>query len=63
MAIKVYGTYYSPASNRALVVLHEKEVEFELVETSVLEGAQKKPAYLALQVRIPMFVFLDCWAP
>lgn len=49
MAIKVYGTYYSPATNRALVVLHEKDVEFELVSTSVLEREEKKPEYLALQ--------------
>lgn len=51
MAMKVYGTYYSPAANRALVVLHEKDVQFELVSTSILEAEEKKPEYLALNVR------------
>lgn len=49
MAIKIYGTYYSPATNRSLVVLHEKDVEFELVPVSVLAGDEKKPEYVALQ--------------
>jgi len=49
MAIKIYGTYYSPATSRSLVVLLEKDVEFELVPVSVLAGDEKKPEYLALQ--------------
>lgn len=49
MATKIYGTYYSPATNRSLVVLHEKDVKFELVTVGVLNGDQKKPEYLALQ--------------
>jgi len=49
MAIKAYGTYYSPNANRAFVVLHEKDVEFELVKISILDGEHKTPEYLALQ--------------
>jgi len=51
MATKLYGTYYSPAVNRALVVLHEKDVQFELVSIDIGKGEQKKPEFLALQVR------------
>lgn len=49
MTTKIYGTYYSSATSRSLVVLHEKDVEFELVRVSVLAGDEKKPEYLALQ--------------
>ncbi|KAG0623077.1 hypothetical protein M758_3G147600 [Ceratodon purpureus] len=49
MVIKAYGTYYSPNANRAFLVLHEKDVEFELVKISILEGEHKTPEYLALQ--------------
>lgn len=50
MAINLYGTYYSNACATAIVVLLEKEVEFELVSTSVLHGEHKTPKYMALQV-------------
>lgn len=49
MAVKLYGAYYAPNANRALVVLHEKEVEFELVSVSTFTGEHKKPEYMALQ--------------
>ncbi|XP_073394005.1 glutathione S-transferase F9 isoform X2 [Physcomitrium patens] len=49
MAINLYGTYYSNACATAIVVLLEKEVEFELVSTSVLHGEHKTPKYMALQ--------------
>ena len=51
MTIKVYGTYYAPNAKRAFVVLHEKDVEFELVKVSILEGEHRTPEYQALQVR------------
>lgn len=51
MTIKAYGTYYAPNANRAFVVLHEKDVEFELVKVSILEGEHKTPEFQALQVR------------
>jgi glutathione S-transferase len=48
MAVKLYGAYYAPNANRALLVLHEKEVEFELVSVSTFTGEHKKPEYMAL---------------
>lgn len=48
MAVKLYGAYYAPNANRALLVLHEKEVEFELVSVSTFTGEQRKPEYMAL---------------
>nr|XP_024381172.1 glutathione S-transferase F10-like [Physcomitrium patens] len=49
MATKLYGTYYSSATARAIVVMLEKEVDFELISTSILLGEHKKPEYMTLQ--------------
>lgn len=52
MAIKVYGAWYSSASNRVLTLL-EKEVAFELIPVDGLTGGHKQPQNLALRVRSP----------
>jgi glutathione S-transferase len=49
MAVKVYGTYHSPNFNRVVLVLHEKDVEFEFVRLNIAEREHKTPEYLALQ--------------
>lgn len=50
MTIKVCGMWYSSASSRVLELLLEKQIEFELIEVDVIEGQQKQPEYVALQV-------------
>lgn len=49
MAPKLYGTYYSLATAKAIAVMLEKEVDFELVRVSVKDGEHRKPEYLAKQ--------------
>ncbi|OIW13395.1 hypothetical protein TanjilG_19491 [Lupinus angustifolius] len=48
MAVKVYGpTYASP--KRVLVLLIEKEIEFETVDVDIFKGENKDPEFLKLQ--------------
>ncbi|XP_059437158.1 glutathione S-transferase-like [Corylus avellana] len=45
-AIKVHGNPRSPATQRVLATLYEKELEFELVPVDMKTGEHKKPHFL-----------------
>ncbi|RZC80865.1 hypothetical protein C5167_043444 [Papaver somniferum] len=47
MALKLYGTPMSTCTTRAMICLHEKEVEFELVPVDLYAGEHKQPSYLS----------------
>ena len=50
MTIKIYGMWASGATGRVLVLLLEKEIEFDLISVDIRIGDQKQPDYLAVQV-------------
>jgi hypothetical protein len=54
MVVKVYGPHCA-STKRVLVCLVEKEIEFEVVPINFLEGEQKNPEYLKLQVHLFYF--------
>ncbi|KAI3975259.1 hypothetical protein MKX01_033499 [Papaver californicum] len=47
MALKLYGIPMSTCTTRAMICLHEKEVEFELVPVDLYTGEHKQPSYLS----------------
>lgn len=47
MALKLYGIPMSTCTTRAMICLHEKEVEFELVPVDLYAGEHKQPSYLS----------------
>ena len=47
MVLKLYGHLKSPWVRLVAVILHEKEVEYELVPVNLADGEHKKPEYLA----------------
>jgi glutathione S-transferase len=49
MVIKVYGVARATCTQRVLVVLHEKNVPYELIHIDFFSRQQKSPAYLANQ--------------
>ncbi|KAK2403656.1 phi class glutathione S-transferase [Trifolium repens] len=46
MALKIYGLAMSTNTTRAMICLHEKEVEFELVPVNVFASEHKQPPFL-----------------
>lgn len=51
MTIKVHGVALAGSAALVLAALHEKEVtDYEVVHVDMMNGAHKKPDYLALQV-------------
>ncbi|MQL97086.1 hypothetical protein Taro_029769 [Colocasia esculenta] len=49
-AIKVHGLAFSTAAMRVLAVLHEKDLEFELVPVNMATGEHKKEPFLSLNM-------------
>ncbi|KAB1203062.1 Glutathione S-transferase F13 [Morella rubra] len=47
MALKLYGLPISICTSRAMVCLHEKGVDFELVPVNLFGGEHKQPPFLA----------------
>ncbi|KAI3862653.1 hypothetical protein MKW92_048955 [Papaver armeniacum] len=47
MALKLYGIPMSTCTTRAMICLHEKEVEFDLVPVDLYAGEHKQPSYLS----------------
>ncbi|KAI3961228.1 hypothetical protein MKX01_035814 [Papaver californicum] len=47
MAVKLYGIPTSTCTTHAMICLHEKEVEFELVPVDIYTGEHKQPSYLS----------------
>uniref|UniRef100_A0A2N9ECA7 glutathione transferase n=1 Tax=Fagus sylvatica TaxID=28930 RepID=A0A2N9ECA7_FAGSY len=47
MALKLHGLPMSSCTTRAMVCLHEKAVDFELVPVNLLGGEHKQPSFLA----------------
>ncbi|XP_061349759.1 glutathione S-transferase F13-like [Gastrolobium bilobum] len=47
MALKLYGLAMSTNTTRAMVCLHEKEVDFELVPVNVFAKEHKQPPFLS----------------
>ncbi|KAI3800953.1 hypothetical protein L1987_29053 [Smallanthus sonchifolius] len=47
MAVKLYGSVDSDATQRVQACLHEKEVEFEFVTVNTAAGENKTPGFLA----------------
>ncbi|MQM11119.1 hypothetical protein Taro_044026 [Colocasia esculenta] len=56
-AIKVHGVPFSTATMRVLAVLHEKDLEFELVPVNMAAGEHKKEPFLSLNPfgQVPAF--------
>jgi glutathione S-transferase len=52
MALKLHGLPMSSCTTRAMVCLHEKAVDFELVPVNLLGGEHKQPSFLAKNVCI-----------
>lgn len=50
MTIKIYGMWASGATGRVLVLLLEKDIEFDLISVDLTLGDHKQPDYLAVQV-------------
>ncbi|KAK6940953.1 Glutathione S-transferase, C-terminal [Dillenia turbinata] len=46
MVLKLYGLPTSPCTTRVLACLHEKGLNYEFVPVNLLDGEQKKPAFL-----------------
>ncbi|GKU86810.1 hypothetical protein SLEP1_g1285 [Rubroshorea leprosula] len=51
-AIKVHGSVMSTATQRVLVCLYEKELEFEFVPVDMKSGAHKQEPFLSLNVSV-----------
>ncbi|GMY16869.1 glutathione S-transferase F13 [Fagus crenata] len=47
MALKLHGLPMSTCTTRAMVCLHEKAVDFELVPVNLFGGEHKQPSFLA----------------
>ncbi|KAL2323630.1 hypothetical protein Fmac_028009 [Flemingia macrophylla] len=47
MALKLYGLPMSTNTTRAMICLHEKEVDFELVPVNVFSAEHKQPPFLS----------------
>jgi glutathione S-transferase len=66
MVLKLYGTPLSTSTQRAVLVLKEKEVPYEFVPVDLASGEHKAPSYLEKQpfgqvpyiVRV-LFRFMD----
>lgn len=58
MVLTIYAPLFA-SSKRAVVTLVEKGVEFETVNVDLMKGEQRKPEYLAIQVRSssPILIF------
>lgn len=50
MAFKLYGLPMSTNTTRAMICLHEKEVDFELVPVNVFAAEHKQPPFLSKNV-------------
>jgi len=46
MALKIYGLAMSTNTTRAMICLHEKEVDFELIPVNVFASEHKQPPFL-----------------
>lgn len=51
MAIKVYGHPYSPATQRVLLCLAEKNLEYEFVFVDLTTAQQKNQPFISINVR------------
>ncbi|KAG2394154.1 hypothetical protein C9374_003918 [Naegleria lovaniensis] len=49
MALKLYGHYFSSNVQRVVVVLKEKNLDFELLPVDMMNGEHKSEAYLSKQ--------------
>lgn len=58
MALKLYGLAMSTNTTRAMICLHEKEVDFELVPVNVFAAEHKQPPFLSKNVTTSKFLFL-----
>ncbi|XP_027367662.1 glutathione S-transferase F13-like [Abrus precatorius] len=47
MALKLYGLAMSTNTTRAMICLHEKEVDFELIPVNVFTAEHKQPPFLS----------------
>lgn len=58
--IKVFGHPGSTSTRRVLIALHEKNLDFELVQVDMKDGEHKKEAFLArnVSISINLSVFL-----
>lgn len=56
MAVKLYDYFRSSACYRVRIALNLKQIDYEAVDTSLVEGAHRDPAYLALNPQgfVPM---------
>lgn len=52
--IKVFGNATSPSTRRVLLALHEKNLDFELVNIDLKDGEHKKEPFLSRNVSISM---------
>ncbi|KAG6545736.1 hypothetical protein Mapa_012697 [Marchantia paleacea] len=57
MGVKVYGTTMSAATRNVMIVLMEKDVDFELVTVDMKSLGHKKPEHLAMNPfgKIPVY--------
>lgn len=64
MVFKLYGLPMSTNTTRAMICLHEKEVDFELVPVNVFAAEHKQPPFLSKNVSTCcVFLFLSKLAP
>lgn len=49
MVLKLYGSPMSTCTKRVAVVLHEKQVPFEMIPVDYAKGEHKSPEYLEKQ--------------
>ena len=49
MVLKLYGSPFSTCTKRVAVVLHEKQVPFELIPVDYAKGEHKTPEFLEKQ--------------
>lgn len=57
MVVKVYGPTCA-ATKRVLLVLVEKDIEFETVNVDIGKGEHRQPEFLKLQVHLSFFWLL-----
>ena len=56
--IKVFGNAASTSTRRVLLALHEKNLDFELVNIDLKDGEHKKEPFLSRNVSISICVAL-----
>ncbi|KAK7045332.1 hypothetical protein VNI00_007581 [Paramarasmius palmivorus] len=49
MVLKLYGTIHSPCATRVMIVLHEKQIQYELINVDLAKGEQQTAPHLAKQ--------------